>query len=207
MKPGYWIVGLGGAAAVGMWLLFVALPSWYPADPAATADQAAAMPGAGDTVEATLFYVSDDGMELVGVKRRLERHATPAAQARSILEAQLARPSPPLLTPIPVGTRLRAVYLTERSDAFVDLSAEVTRAHSGGSLEELFTVYAIVNALTTNLPAIRAVQILVNGEEVDTLAGHVDLRRPLEQNMQWVADPVDPEDTDATDVPPAEPTI
>ena len=50
-------------------------------------------------------------------------------------------------------------------------------------------MYAIVNAVTINLPAINAVQILVDGDEVDTLVGHVDLQRPLEQNLQWVADP------------------
>ena len=46
-----------------------------------------------------------------------------------------------------------------------------------------------MNALTTNIPAINAVQILVNGNEVDTLVGHVDLQHPLERNLQWVADP------------------
>ena len=93
-----------------------------------------------------------------------------------------------------------ALYLSELGDVFVDLSEEVTLGHSGGSLEELFTVYAIVNALTTNLPAINAVQILVNGREVDTLVGHVDLQNPLERNMQWVADP------EAESTPEAEPT-
>ena len=29
-------------------------------------------------------------------------------------------------------------------------------------------------------------QILIDGHEVDTLAGHIDLRRPLERNMKWV---------------------
>ena len=51
---------------------------------------------------------------------------------------------------------------------------------------ELFTIYAIVNAVTINLPAISRVQILVDGKEVDTLAGHVDLRHPLEKNLKWV---------------------
>jgi hypothetical protein len=37
-----------------------------------------------------------------------------------------------------------------------------------------------------NLPAITRVQILVDGKEVDTLAGHVDLRHPLQQNLKWV---------------------
>jgi hypothetical protein len=33
------------------------------------------------------------------------------------------------------------------------------------------------------------VQILVNGKEVDTLAGHVDLRHPLAKNLEWIAPP------------------
>jgi hypothetical protein len=36
-----------------------------------------------------------------------------------------------------------------------------------------------VQTVTANLPPARRVQILIDGKEVDTLAGHVDLRRPL----------------------------
>ena len=199
-------VALGAAAAVAAWVLFVGLPRWYPPDTPPTATGATpGTPTDGELVDATLFYISDDGMWLVESEQRLERHTEPAAllsptppgtrllalylQALVILEAQLAEPPTPLLSPIPPGTRLLALYLLERGDAIVDLSEEVVFGHSGGSLEELFTVYAIVNALTTNLPAITAVQILINGREVDTLVGHVDLQRPLERNMQWVADP------------------
>ena len=60
----------------------------------------------------------------------------------------------------------------------------MTREHGGGSLNELFTVYAVVNALTANMSEISAVQILIEGREVDTLAGHIDLRRPLQRNMK-----------------------
>jgi hypothetical protein len=77
------------------------------------------------------------------------------------------------------------VFITERGDAFVDLSGEVSSRHSGGSLDEIFTVYTIVDALTVNLPAIKRVQILVDGKEVDTLAGHVDLRHPLAKSLDW----------------------
>ena len=69
---------------------------------------------------------------------------------------------------------------------FVDLSRDVVTAHPGGSLDELLTVYSIVNALTMNLPAVTSVQVLVDGKEVDTLVGHVDLRRPLTKNVSWV---------------------
>jgi len=68
----------------------------------------------------------------------------------------------------------------------VDLSREAASASIGGALTELLTVYAIVNVLTSNLPAITSVQILVDGHEVDTLAGHVDLRRPLPAGPKWI---------------------
>ena len=95
-----------------------------------------------------------------------------------------------------MGRRCAGVYVTEREcdaaaatclrDAFVDLSAEARTRHTGGALDELFTIYALVDAITVNLPAISRVQILVDGKEVDTLAGHVDLRHPLEKNLKWV---------------------
>jgi hypothetical protein len=46
-----------------------------------------------------------------------------------------------------------------------------------------------VNAVTANLPALSTVQILVEGKEVDTLAGHVDLRRPLQRNDALLGSP------------------
>ena len=63
----------------------------------------------------------------------------------------------------------------------------MSEGHAGGSLDELFTVYALVNALALNMNEINAVQILIEGREVDTLKGHVDLRRPLGLNLNWVA--------------------
>jgi hypothetical protein len=39
-----------------------------------------------------------------------------------------------------------------------------------------------VSVLTTNLSPVARVQILIDGREVETLAGHVDLREPLRKN-------------------------
>jgi len=101
------------------------------------------------------------------------------------VEAQLTA-AVPQVSAIPAGVTLRDVFITERGDAFVDLSGDITAKHPGGSLDEIFTVYTLVNALTVNLPAIQRVQILVDGKEVDTLAGHVDLRHPLAKSLEWV---------------------
>ena len=183
----YWfIVAITGISFLVGWFLLVGLPRWSSDEVTSQADAVTGMATDGETADATLFYVSEDGMRLVEVQQRLEWHATVAEQARAVLEAQLPAPAPPLLAPIPVDTEIRAIYVTEQGHAFVDLTEEVTLDHSGGSLDELFTVYAIVNALTTNLPSVTAVQLLIEGQEVDTLVGHVDLRRPLERNLQWI---------------------
>ena len=107
-------------------------------------------------------------------------------QGREILRAELEPAAPPYLSVIPAGTSLRAFYVTDRGDAFVDLSSEISSAHGGGSATELLTVYAIVNVVTANLPSVQRVQILINGREADTLAGHVDLRRPLQSDQSLV---------------------
>jgi spore germination protein GerM len=176
-------------AGVAAWILFIGLPRWYAARN--TPGTAAAGAGGGTAtsavrkITATLYFVGEDGMALAPVQREVPFGATVAEQARAIVEAQLAA-APPLVSAIPLGTKLRDVYITERGDAFVDLSGELIAKHPGGSLHEIFTVYTLVNALTVNLPAVTRVQILIDGKEVDTLAGHVDLRHPLSKNMEWV---------------------
>lgn len=175
------------AIAAG-WVLFVGLPRWYGPKPPSQSSSAPAgdAPSAARKIVATLYYVSADGMMLTAVQRDVPFGATVPEQARAILEAQIAA-SPPLVSAVPPETKLRDVFVTERGDAFVDLSGDISARHPGGSLDELFTVYTIVNALTVNLPAITRVQILVDGKEVDTLAGHVDLRHPLAKSLEWVA--------------------
>jgi hypothetical protein len=179
-------------AAVLVWLvLFVLIPRWYRSgdaqQPATGAPAAPATePGDQRKITATLYFVGPDGLSLVPAQREVPFGEPIVEQARRIIETQLAVSTAPLLSAVPAGTTLRALYISERGDAFVDLSAEVTTKHTGGSMDEILTVYTIVNALTVNLPAITRVQILVDGKEVDTLAGHVDLRNPLSKNLAWV---------------------
>ena len=181
--------GLLAAGAVGLavliWLLFWALPGWLnrraaPAGPVGGSAQE------GRRINATLFYVTPDAQYLAAVPREVAFGATPAEQARHIVMAQLEAAPPAMHSPIPRGTTVRAVFLSESGEAFVDLSPEAVTNHPGGSMAEALTIYAIVNALTVSLPSVTAVQILIDGREVETLAGHIDLRHPLPKNTTWV---------------------
>jgi hypothetical protein len=188
------LVALGVVVAAGAlgWVIFWWLPGVVsPQQATRTGSSAAAETPAGNgrTIRATLFYGNETGDGLVGVEREVAQADDTAEQARNILD-RLLEPAPaPLLQVVPDATRVRTVFLIDGGTAYVDLTGEVSRAHPGGSLDELLTVYAIVDALTVNLPSVTSVQILIDGKEVDTLAGHVDLRRPLPANRALIRPP------------------
>jgi len=184
------VIAIAGLLA---WLIFVSVPRRYNAGSQSTSPLAsffgassATTSAAGRKIKAQLFYVAGDGTHLTSVEQDVAWGETPLDQAREIVAAQIAAVPDPLVSAVPEGTTLRAIFLTDRGDAYVDLSGTIVSGHPGGVTNEMLTVYSIVDALTTNLPTISAVQILVDGKEVETLAGHVDLRRPLEKNVALV---------------------
>lgn len=182
------VVVLVLAGALGAALVFV--PPWLASTTERSGPAIGATPPAATRhIKATLFYVSEDGLTLVPVEREVVFAEGVAEQARQLVAAQLQPAPAPLMSALPPGTALRSVFVSDRGEAFVDMSAEISTAHPGGGLNELLTVYSIVNLLTTNLAAVTAVQILVDGREVDTLAGHVDLRRPLAKSALLVQKP------------------
>ena len=175
LSAGVILIGLLAWAVSGGLLRDGSAP---PESPATIAEPA--MSPEMPRIAATLFFASADGLALVPVLREVALAEGPVLQGRTIMTAQLEGP--------PEGTQLRAFYVTERGDAFVDLTFEPSTRHMGGTSAELLAVYAIVHAVTANLTTIQRVQILIDGREADTLAGHVDLRRPLVSDMSLVRD-------------------
>ena len=186
------ITGVALAALVMVSLLALGLARWHGPRVQQTTVAAARLPAAppppasGRKIKAHLYYVGDDGLTLTSVERDIALGESTLEQARLLVAAQIAPVAEPTVSAIPAGTTLRAVFLGDHGEAFVDLSREVATAHPGGTMNELLTVYTIVNALTENLPAVTSVQILVDGKEVETLAGHIDLRRPIAKNSEFV---------------------
>jgi spore germination protein GerM len=178
--------GLGTALGVALLALLFLGPRWLTTAPVDAPAATAAPVAEARKIRARLFYVNDEGTGLTGIEQEVMYGEGAAEQAKRLIEAQIAAPAAPLASAIPPETKVRSVFLTARGEAYVDLSNELRANHPGGTTNEGLTVYSLVGVLTANLPAVTSVQILIDGKEVDTLAGHLDLRRPLEQDSRWV---------------------
>ncbi|HOQ67196.1 MAG TPA: GerMN domain-containing protein [Candidatus Atribacteria bacterium] len=133
--------------------------------------------------EVIIYFTNPDFTALVGEKRKIKKDDKWMEQ---ILEELLKGPRDrSLFNPIPSSTRLNAVFL-EGDIVYVDLSAEMAENQSGGTSQELLSVYAIVDTLTA-FPEVRRVKILIDGEEVPTLCGHIDISQPLERDERLIA--------------------
>lgn len=104
-------------------------------------------------------------------------------EAKAVIMELVKGPHSDLISPLPPGTQLRQLYIDGQGIAYVDFTAELRDRHPGGSNAELLAVYSIVDTLACNFEQIKQVKILVDGSEVDTLGGHIDLRRPLKPRL------------------------
>jgi spore germination protein GerM len=130
-----------------------------------------------DKVPVVLYFANEQG-QLVAQRRDIPK--VDGIARMTIHELAKGPEQQGMLPPLPNGTKLKDISIKDGL-CTVDFSSELRENHAGGSAGELMTVYAIVNTLT-QFSTVQQVQILVNGEMVDTLAGHVDLSVPLERN-------------------------
>lgn len=136
-------------------------------------------------VPVTLYFGAPDA---AGVAPEIRWLPADRADARSLLDELLEGPRHPDLSPsIPKSATVRRVEYTADRGIVVDFGGGIARDHPGGSAGELITVYSVVNTLT-ELPGVESVRWLIDGRVVESLAGHLDLSRPIPRNEEIIID-------------------
>jgi len=135
-----------------------------------------------EMVEVNLYFSDSQAMYLVPEKRKIPQ--TPSLAKQAIIELIKGPENSDFYPTIPEGTRVNEIYIVD-DIVYVDLSEEIFTNHPGGSSGELMTVYSIVSTLT-EIPPIVGVQILVEGNEKNSLVGHVDISMPLLRDDKWI---------------------
>ena len=102
----------------------------------------------------------------------------PTTPAQTEIKLYFAGTKEPGLTGIfPKGVKVLGVKV-EGNLATVDFSKELTHKFIGGSTGEQMLVSALVNTMT-EFPEIECVLITVEGERIETIAGHLDTSEPF----------------------------
>jgi len=99
----------------------------------------------------------------------------PALRAKQILNTLLAGPVDAELRTLPPDAALLAFYILPDGTGVADFSDELRTSTPSGIQSEQLAVESIVRTLEANVPQVLRLKILIHGQEVDTLAGHVDL--------------------------------
>lgn len=127
-----------------------------------------------------LSFAGRGGGRNVEERREIVVPEDGASRARRILEELAEGPRGDNADgTIPMGTRVLRVFFDDHGGAFVDMSSEFVSNHPGGSTGELFTIRSIVRTLGLNFPDVERVSLLVEGEEIETIAGHIDASIPF----------------------------
>lgn len=137
--------------------------------------QIALQPNNGTTQLATLYFPLFDENKLMAESRSITWAQTDSDRVRQVVLALAEGSHQGYGHVLPPTATVHAVFLSADGTAYLDLSNDVLTDFEPGIKNETLTVYSIVDSITANLPSIKRVQFLIQGQEVETLDGHVDL--------------------------------
>jgi germination protein M len=159
---------------------FVALRDREPAGQTAT--ETGAREDIGQGVQSVVMVFADpEALEMIQERRDIVVPSDRAGRAKKILEELALGPDgADAAATIPKGTHVRSVFFDDAGGVTVDFSRELVSNHPGGSTGELMTIRSVVQTLASNFQGIRSVRFLVEGKEIETIAGHVDASVPFD---------------------------
>ena len=191
VKIGLIVLGLGIAIAVGFFVDVVGrVQSLMKSDKETEENPFKAPPQplyapTDPPLAVKVFFPETSGDVLLTTEDQTIFKSTELAnRARQILQKLQEGPHSEALSPaLPKDTKVDDLFISEQGTAFIDFSNAISTNHPGGVMNEMATIYSIVDSLTYNLPEIKQVKILVGGVEKETLAGHCLLLLPLEMDL------------------------
>jgi hypothetical protein len=141
----------------------------------------------GPLTKARMFWSSGAGDgSLMPVTVELALSTDPTLRAKQVLNTLLAGPVNAQLRTLPPDAVLLALYMLQDGTAIADFSEALATATPSGIESEQMAVDSITKTLEADVPQVRWLKILIHGQEVDTLAGHLDLTRTFVVNAKAV---------------------
>jgi len=139
-------------------------------------------------VKATLFWASPNGdFSLAPTVAELPLSNDPVLRSKQVLNTLLAGPVDVERRTLPPDAALLAFYILPNGTAVADFSEALATAIPSGIQSEQLAVDSIARTLEANVPQVQRLKILIHGQEVETLAGHLDLTGTFQVNTRGTA--------------------
>ena len=127
-----------------------------------------------------IFLLDPELLEIKPLKVEVRLGSDPIERLKSIVDTLTKETPTDYRNPIPRGTELNEVFIDTQKTVYLDFSHHLTDGHIGGTTAEYMTISAILKTVFDNFPdEIRHIQLLVDGKEIETLTGHVNLSVPM----------------------------
>jgi len=139
------------------------------------------------TQKVTLFFLREEDGLFVPETRDIPSTGSVARDSEALLTELIKGSAAGLVSAVPPEAKLRKVFVTKDGTAYVDFTRDLADAHPSGSNAETATVYAVVDSLAFNFKSIKQVFILIDGQERETLNGHITLDRPFVPDFRLIA--------------------
>ena len=126
-----------------------------------------------------VYYPDESGLRLIGVNREIEVNNT-NDKYKAAVAAVMTPPTEKNLTSTVSNNSSLISVEVKNGTAVVNFDKKIKNGFSGGSTGEEFLIGSVVNTLT-EFKEVQNVKFLIDGNEIETLSGHMDLSEPVER--------------------------
>lgn len=158
---------------------------FFATRPAAPPSREHVVEAPAQVVPAELFFASADSAAVFSEVRSLALPENTAERLRMLVRELTSGPGSGGLRALPLGTSLRGAYATDGGETLIlDFTRDFRNGLHWGSTWERLALGSLARTLGANMPGARRVQILVEGQVVESLGGHYDISVPLDLD-EW----------------------
>ncbi len=181
-----WLVVIAAVAAAGWWFLNKGADEGGSEFDDLGTGAVVEAPLAGDRA-VVLVFPEWDASGFVTEERQIPSRDRPGEDLQDLISVLCEGPRiSGAISALPKGTRSLGAFVNPQDQSVVlDFSQELVTGHPGGSTAEVATLTSILRTVALNFPGTRRCVILIEGAQVETLAGNLDMVRPFDPR-RWL---------------------
>ncbi len=141
---------------------------------------------AGTSLPVTLLFYSESSSLLIPVRAQLGTFEVREDLYSHFLDL-LFKGDGRHIVPLPEGTAVQSLFFLKDAGLLViDFNENLINLFPGGTSAELEFIYFLVDNLCFNFQEIKRVKVLVAGNEIKSLAGHLDMENAFYPNFSLI---------------------